>query len=121
MTHSVEHTVRDETGAAFSQACRYPNGTNVLCATVIELDGGLIVSQTVVQVWDESDQERSGTRTSTPDRSDQVRRVHGPLRLRPRRRRQRRLVVIGDRWVSTGRWRTASQSAPTQLAAAHRD
>lgn len=53
MTHSVSHTVKDETGAAFTLACRYPNGTNVLCATVIGLDGGLISDQTVVQVWDE--------------------------------------------------------------------
>jgi hypothetical protein len=54
MTHKVQHTVSDERGAAFSQACRYPDGTNVLCATVIELDGGAICGQTVVQVWDEA-------------------------------------------------------------------
>jgi SnoaL-like domain len=54
MTHEVRHTVKDETGAAFTQACRYPDGTNVLCATVIELDADLISGQTVVQVWDES-------------------------------------------------------------------
>jgi len=53
MTHTVQHTVADETGVAYTQACRYPDGTNVLCATVIELDGGQIVSQTVVQAWDE--------------------------------------------------------------------
>jgi hypothetical protein len=53
MTHSVKHRVKDETGAAYTQACRYPDGTNVLCATVIELDGGTIARQTVVQVWDE--------------------------------------------------------------------
>ena len=53
MTHSVRQTVQDETGAAYTQACRYPDGTNVLCATVIGLDGGLISDQTVVQVWDE--------------------------------------------------------------------
>ena len=53
MTHSVKHRVKDETGAAYTQACRYPDGTNVLCATVIELDRGLISGQTVVQVWDE--------------------------------------------------------------------
>jgi hypothetical protein len=53
MTHAVQHTVKDETGAAYTQACRYPDGTNVLCATVIELDGGQISGQTVVQVWDE--------------------------------------------------------------------
>jgi hypothetical protein len=54
MTHSVNHTVKDETGAAYTQACRYADGTNVLCATVIELDGGLISGQTIVQVWDEA-------------------------------------------------------------------
>lgn len=54
MTHKVQHTVSDEHGAAYSQACRYPDGTNVLCATVIELDGGVISDQTVVQVWDEA-------------------------------------------------------------------
>jgi hypothetical protein len=54
MTHSVQHAVKDDAGAAYTEACRYPDGTNVLCATVIELDGGLICGQTVVQVWDES-------------------------------------------------------------------
>jgi SnoaL-like domain len=54
MTHSVKRRVSDETGAAFTQACRYPDGTNVLCATVIELDGGVISGQTAVQVWDEA-------------------------------------------------------------------
>jgi hypothetical protein len=54
MTHSVKHRVEDETGAAYTQACHYPDGTNVLCATVIELDGGVISAQTVIQVWDEA-------------------------------------------------------------------
>jgi hypothetical protein len=54
MTHAVKHRVQDETGAAYTVACRYPDGTNVLCATVIELDGGLIAGQTVIQVWDEA-------------------------------------------------------------------
>jgi hypothetical protein len=49
----VRRTVKDDTGAAYTQACRYADGTNVLCATVIGLDGGLIRDQTVVQVWDE--------------------------------------------------------------------
>ena len=53
MTHTVRHRVLDPTGAAFTQACRYPDGTNVLCATVIALDDGAIADQTVVQVWDE--------------------------------------------------------------------
>jgi hypothetical protein len=54
MTHSVKHRVLDETGAAYTQACRYPDGTNVVCATVIELGGGVISAQTAVQVWDEA-------------------------------------------------------------------
>jgi len=54
MTHKVRHTVSDGTGAAYTQACRYPDGTNVLCATVIELDGGVISSQTVLETWDEA-------------------------------------------------------------------
>ena len=38
--HGPAHRSRTTTGAAYTQACRYPDGTNVLCATVIELDGG---------------------------------------------------------------------------------
>ena len=53
MSHSVKHRVTDESGAAYTQACRYPDGTNVLCATVIALGDGQISDQTVVQVWDE--------------------------------------------------------------------
>jgi SnoaL-like domain len=53
MTHAVRQRVADSSGAAFTQACRYPDGTNVLCATVIELRDGAIADQTVVQAWDE--------------------------------------------------------------------
>jgi hypothetical protein len=54
MTHKVQHTVKDDTGVAYTQACRYADGTNVLCATVMALNGGLISKQTVLEVWDES-------------------------------------------------------------------
>lgn len=54
MSHHVEHAVSDERGAAFSEACRYPDGTGVMCATVMELEDGQIVRQTVVQAWDEA-------------------------------------------------------------------
>jgi ketosteroid isomerase-like protein len=54
MTHQVQHSVADASGAAFSEACRYPDGTNVLCATVLRLSAGQIAEQTVVQAWDES-------------------------------------------------------------------
>ncbi|HEX5851700.1 MAG TPA: nuclear transport factor 2 family protein [Solirubrobacteraceae bacterium] len=53
MTHRVGHTVSDETGVAFTEACRYPDGTNVLCATVLEIEDGLITRQVGVQAWDE--------------------------------------------------------------------
>ncbi len=53
MTHSVGHTVMDEHGGAFTEACRYPDGTNVLCMTVFKLADGLIGEQTVLQAWDE--------------------------------------------------------------------
>jgi hypothetical protein len=54
MTHTVRDRVSDDAGAAYVQACRYPDGTNVLCATVLTLDAGQIRDQTVVQVWDEN-------------------------------------------------------------------
>jgi SnoaL-like domain len=53
MTHTVQRRVSDESASAYTQACRYPDGTNVLCATVIELDDGAISGQTVLEVWDE--------------------------------------------------------------------
>ena len=53
MVHTVEHEVQDAGGAAFALSCRYPDGTNVLCATVLELVEGLIVRQIVAQAWDE--------------------------------------------------------------------
>jgi hypothetical protein len=53
MTHSVGRRVADDTGAAYVQDCRYPDGVKVLCATLIELENGLISGQTIVQAWDE--------------------------------------------------------------------
>jgi len=54
LTHEVGHTVSDPAGAAYTQACQYPDGTNVICATVIELEQGAIARQSVIQVWDEA-------------------------------------------------------------------
>jgi hypothetical protein len=53
MTHAVGHSVRDDNGVAFTEACSYPDGTNVLCATVLEIKDGLISRQVGVQAWDE--------------------------------------------------------------------
>ena len=53
MTHRVEQEVLGDGRAAFAEACRYPDGTNVLCMTVLEVEGGRIVRQLAIQAWDE--------------------------------------------------------------------
>ncbi len=55
MTHAVERAVATEDGGAFTEICHYPDGTNVVAATVFGLAGGQIASQTVVQAWDEEE------------------------------------------------------------------
>ncbi len=52
MTHQVEAGVADGDRIAFTQACAYPDGTRVFCAAMLELAGGKIRRQTVVQAWD---------------------------------------------------------------------
>jgi hypothetical protein len=52
MTHRLDMQVVGGGGAAFTEACRYADGTNVLCAAVIELRGGRIARQVGVQAWD---------------------------------------------------------------------
>ncbi len=54
MSHHIQHSVQDDSGAAFTEACRYPDGTAVACATVLETHGGLVTRQTVLQAWDEA-------------------------------------------------------------------
>lgn len=53
MTHKVDATVAEGDRLAFTQACAYPDGTRVFCAAVLDLSGGRVVRQTVVQAWDE--------------------------------------------------------------------
>jgi hypothetical protein len=53
MTHRVDMPVLAERGAGFTETCRYADGTNVLCAAVIELRDGQIARQVGVQAWDE--------------------------------------------------------------------
>jgi ketosteroid isomerase-like protein len=52
MTHHVEMQVVGDGAAAFTEACRYPDGTNVLCAAVLELRDGRIAREVGVQAWD---------------------------------------------------------------------
>ena len=53
MTHNVEAGVADGDRIAFTQSCAYPDGMKVYCSAMIELKGGKIARQTVVQAWDE--------------------------------------------------------------------
>ena len=53
MTHKVEGGVADGDRLAFTQSCAYPDGMKVYCSTMIELQGGKIARQVVVQAWDE--------------------------------------------------------------------
>jgi hypothetical protein len=52
VSHEVRDAVASPGGFAFTQHCRYPDGTAVLCATVARTQDGKIHSQTAVQVWD---------------------------------------------------------------------
>ncbi|MCW3007060.1 MAG: nuclear transport factor 2 family protein [Solirubrobacterales bacterium] len=52
MTHQVQSAVTDGERAAYVLACRYPDGTRVLCSTMLELDGDRIARQVGVQAWD---------------------------------------------------------------------
>ena len=53
MTHRVQHAVQDDHGVAYTESCRYPDGNGVVCATVLEIDRGLVTRQVGVQAWDE--------------------------------------------------------------------
>jgi hypothetical protein len=53
MTHCVDLQVLADSGVALTEACRYPDGTNVLCAVVLELRDGQIARQVGLQAWDE--------------------------------------------------------------------
>ena len=53
VTHKVESAITEGNRLAFTQACSYPDGAQVYCASLIELEGGLIAQQTLVQAWDE--------------------------------------------------------------------
>ena len=52
MTHKIESGVATGNRLAFTQSCAYPDGAKVFCSAMIELKGGKIARQTVVQAWD---------------------------------------------------------------------
>jgi hypothetical protein len=53
MTHAVENGIENGDRMAFTQTCHYPDGKGVFCSTTIQLSGGKIVRQVMVQAWDE--------------------------------------------------------------------
>jgi hypothetical protein len=53
MTHKIEDGVGTGNRLAFTQTCAYPDGTKVFCSAMIELKGGKIARQVVVQAWDD--------------------------------------------------------------------
>jgi len=53
MTHAVENGIESGDRMAFTQACRYPDGKGVFCSATIQLAGGKIARQVMVQAWDE--------------------------------------------------------------------
>jgi ketosteroid isomerase-like protein len=52
MTHKVEAGVAVGNRLAFTQSCAYPDGTKVFCSAMVDLKGGKIARQVVVQAWD---------------------------------------------------------------------
>lgn len=52
MTHEVHDLIAGPDRLAFTEHCRYPDGTRVLCATVAQVHNGRIVRQVAVQAWD---------------------------------------------------------------------
>jgi hypothetical protein len=52
MTHKVEAGLAMGNRLAFTQTCAYPDGTKVFCSAMIDLKGGKISRQVVVQAWD---------------------------------------------------------------------
>lgn len=50
--HHVEHVLTQDSTAAFSMLCSYPDGKKVYCSAMVELEGGRIKRETEVQAWD---------------------------------------------------------------------
>jgi ketosteroid isomerase-like protein len=53
MTHTVERIIHEGDTLAYSEACRYPDGTRVQCIAFLDLVNGKIARQLGVQSWDE--------------------------------------------------------------------
>ena len=52
MTHMIENGLAAGNRLAFTQSCTYADGSKVFCSAMLDLKGGKIAQQTVVQAWD---------------------------------------------------------------------
>jgi hypothetical protein len=52
MAHLIENTIAAGNRLAFTPSCTYADGTKVFCAAMLDLKGGKIAQQTVIQAWD---------------------------------------------------------------------
>jgi len=52
MTHKIESGLSVGNRLAFTKSCAYRDGTKVFCSAMIDLKGGKITRQVVVQAWD---------------------------------------------------------------------
>ncbi|QVQ50895.1 nuclear transport factor 2 family protein [Spiractinospora alimapuensis] len=53
MTHELRNVVVEGNHAAYEELCTYPDGTQVLGITMLDLENGRIRRQTTVEAWDE--------------------------------------------------------------------
>jgi ketosteroid isomerase-like protein len=52
MAHLIENTIAAGNRLASTQSCTYADGTKMFCAAMLDLKGGEIAQQTVIQAWD---------------------------------------------------------------------
>jgi ketosteroid isomerase-like protein len=52
LTHRVEAAVAEADRGSVLVRCRYPEGSEVVCSTMMELDGDAIAREVRLQVWD---------------------------------------------------------------------
>ncbi|MBB4664107.1 nuclear transport factor 2 family protein [Conexibacter arvalis] len=52
MTHEVTHLVAGDSGVAYTEMCRYADGTRVEVAMLMDVRDGRITRQEGVQAWD---------------------------------------------------------------------
>ena len=53
MQHKVEALVSEGSRISLTETCAYPDGTHVFCAAMIDIAGGKIARQTMIQACDE--------------------------------------------------------------------